>query len=281
MKPAPFRYHAPRTVADAVAILARVAPEDGRILAGGQSLIPAMALRVARPPHLVDINGIVALDRLAVEDGTLRIGALVRHVRMMQDAAPGPLGRLLARIGGHVAHLPIRARGTFCGSLANADPASEWCLVAATLGATMHAVGPDGPRTIPAAAFLRGFLVTDLRPDELLVECRLPLLPDGARAGFHEFSRRSGDYAQAMAVATFRVEDGRIAAPRVGLGAVEGAARRLPQVEAALLDAVPGEAAFRAAADLVPALVEPFEETAYRRPLAATVVLRALMDAVA
>src|ERR1700751_3834303 len=113
MKPAAFRYHAPKTVDEAVTLLADVAPRDGRVLAGGQSLVPTMAFRLARPAHLVDINGIVALARLASQDGKLAIGACVRHAAFYRSAAEGPLGRLLADVVRHIAHHPIRTRGTF------------------------------------------------------------------------------------------------------------------------------------------------------------------------
>src|SRR5437016_5265725 len=130
MKPAPFRYHAPKTIDEAVAMLAEVAPQDGRVLAGGQSLVPTMAFRLARPAHLVDINGVEALERVAVEGDKLTIGACVRHAAFHNAVVDGPLGRLLATVVRHIAHYPIRTRGTFCGSIANADPASEWCAVA-------------------------------------------------------------------------------------------------------------------------------------------------------
>ena len=139
MKPAPFRYHAPKTVEEAVATLAEVAGDDGRVLAGGQSLVPIMAFRLARPAHLVDINGIEALARLAVDGDKLCIGACVRHAAFHKPVVDGPLGRLLSAVVRHIAHYPIRTRGTFCGSLAHADPASEWCLVAAALDAEMVA----------------------------------------------------------------------------------------------------------------------------------------------
>src|SRR5713101_7280546 len=139
MKPAPFRYHAPKTVEEAVATLAEVAGEDGRVLAGGQSLVPIMAFRLARPAHLVDINGIEALARLAVDGDKLCIGACVRHAAFHKPVVDGPLGRLLATVVQHIAHYPIRTRGTFCGSIAHADPASEWCAVSALLGAEMVA----------------------------------------------------------------------------------------------------------------------------------------------
>src|SRR5262245_30607428 len=123
MKPAPFSYHAPKTIEEALATLARVAPEEGRVLAGGQSLVPTMAFRLARPRHLVDINGIAELGRLAVERDRLRIGATVRHAAFERPVVKGPLGALLAEVVQHIAHKPIRARGTFCGSIAPADPA--------------------------------------------------------------------------------------------------------------------------------------------------------------
>src|SRR5215471_7540929 len=118
MKPAPFRYHAPTTVEEAVATLAQVAGEDGRVLAGGQSLVPIMAFRLARPTHLVDINGVGELRRLAIDGDRLVIGAGVRHAAFHKPVVDGPLGRLLAAVVRHIAHYPIRTRGTFCGSVA-------------------------------------------------------------------------------------------------------------------------------------------------------------------
>src|SRR6195256_6535362 len=137
MKPAAFRYHAPKTIEEAVETLAEVAGEDGRVLAGGQSLVPIMAFRLARPAHLVDINGVAELGRMATTGDKLTIGACVRHAAFYGEVVAGPLGRLLATVVRHIGHHPIRTRGTFCGSLAHADPASEWCLVAATLDAEM------------------------------------------------------------------------------------------------------------------------------------------------
>src|SRR6266849_5604010 len=139
MKPAPFRYHAPKTVEEAVATLAEVAGQDGRVLAGGQSLVPIMAFRLAKPAHLVDINEVEGLDRLASDGKVLSIGARVRHAAFHKSVVDNPLAKLLTFVARHIAHYPIRMRGTFCGSLAHADPASEWCLVAATLDATMVA----------------------------------------------------------------------------------------------------------------------------------------------
>ncbi len=285
MKPASFRYHAPKTVPDAVALLADVAGDDGRVLAGGQSLVPTMAFRVARPSHLVDINGIEALAKCAIEGDRLAIGACTRHAAFHRPVIDGPLGRLLAFVVRHIAHYPIRTRGTFCGSLANADPASEWCLTAATLGAEMMAQSVRGPRTIAADKFFAGIMTTTLAEDELLAEVRLPLLAPDTKFGFYEFSRRAGDYALSMALVTYRLVDGVIAEPRVGIGGAEEHARRVSEAEAALVGQKPGFEAFSAAADAAAAAVDPMEDlqadAAFRRDLVRAVTRRALERAAA
>jgi carbon-monoxide dehydrogenase medium subunit len=283
MKPAQFQYHAPKTVDEAVALLAQVAPADGRVLAGGQSLVPTMAFRLARPAHLVDINGIAELDRIASQDGKLSIGACVRHAAFYQPVAEGPLGRLLSSVVRHIAHHPIRTRGTFCGSLVHADPASEWCLVAATLGAEMVAQSRNGRRVIAAENFFGGIMTTALKEDELLVEVRLPLLPSDTRFGFYEFSRRAGDFAIAMALVTYRIEDGRIVEPRLGVGGAEPTPRRIAAAEAMLDGGPPGPEVFAAASDAAASAVEAMEDANYsanyRRDLVRTVTYRALESA--
>jgi aerobic carbon-monoxide dehydrogenase medium subunit len=280
MKPAPFQYHAPKTVAEAVAVLAQVAPADGRVLAGGQSLVPTMAFRLARPAHLVDINGIAELGHIASQDGKLAIGACVRHTAFYRPVVEGPLGRLLSSVVRHIAHHPIRTRGTFCGSLVHADPASEWCLVAATLGAEMVAQSESGRRVIAAADFFAGIMTTALKEEELLVEARLPLLPPDTRCGFYEFSRRAGDFAVAMALVTYRLQDGRMMEPRVGVGGAEPNPRRIIAAEQALAGRKPGTEAFAAAAEAAAREVDAMEDSnysaEYRRDLVRTVTLRAL-----
>jgi carbon-monoxide dehydrogenase medium subunit len=280
MKPAPFQYHAPKTVAEAVAVLAEVAPADGRVLAGGQSLVPTMAFRLARPAHLVDINGIAELDRIASADGKLAIGACVRHAAFYRPVVDGLLGRLMSSVVRHIAHHPIRTRGTFCGSLVHADPASEWCLVAATLGADMVAQSRRGRRVIAADDFFAGIMTTALAEDELLVEARLPLPPPDTHFGFYEFSRRAGDFAIAMALATYRLEDGRMVEPRLGIGGAEPKPRRITQAERMLEGQNPGPDAFAAAAEAAARAVEAMEDSNYsadyRRDLVRTVAYRAL-----
>jgi aerobic carbon-monoxide dehydrogenase medium subunit len=283
MKPASFRYHAPKTIEEALVLLAEYASDDGRVLAGGQSLVPTMAFRLARPHHLVDINGIEALRRLAVEDGRLAIGAGVRHQAFQSPVVAGPLGALLAAVMRHIAHYPIRTRGTFCGSVAHADPASEWCLVAATLGAEMVARSARGTRIIAAADYFQGIMTTALEPDELLAEVRLPLLPADTRFGFYEFNRRAGDFAMGMALVTFRLENGVIVEPRVGVGAAEPHPRRIAEAEVLLSGRAPEDAVFRAAGEAAAAAIDPLTDAQtdaiYRRELVAVVTRRALEQA--
>jgi carbon-monoxide dehydrogenase medium subunit len=285
MKPARFRYHAPKTIEEAVDTLAEVAKEDGRVLAGGQSLVPIMAFRLARPAHLVDINGVEALERLTVKAERLCIGACVRHAAFHTPVVDGPLGRLLATVVRHIAHYPIRTRGTFCGSIAHADPAAEWCLVAAALGAEMVARRAAGTRTIPAQDFFRGIMTTALEEDELLIEVRLPVLPADTRFGFYEFNRRAGDFALGMALVTFRLQDGVIREPRVALGGVESQPRRIAEAEQLLAGRSAERAAFEAAAAAVASVVDPLEDAmtsaTYRRDLSRTVTRRALERAAA
>src|SRR2546421_3206937 len=284
MKPARFRYHAPKTIEEALDTLAEVAPEDGRVLAGGQSLVPIMAFRLARPAHLVDINGIEALRRLAVDGDRLCIGACVRHAAFHRPVVDGPLGKLLSAVVRHIAHYPIRTRGTFCGSIAHADPASEWCTLAAALGADMVARSVRGTRVIPAQDFFAGIMTTALAEDELLAEVRLPLLPPDTRFGFYEFSRRAGDFAIAMALAAYRVKDGRIVEPRIALGGAEPNTRRITEAEQALAGRAPGADGFAAAADRAAAVVDPMEDAMnsaeYRRDLVRTVTRRALEQSI-
>ena len=283
MKPAPFIRHAPKTLDEALTILGRVAPQDGRILAGGQSLVPIMAFRLAKPAHLVDINEVEGLDRIMTEGQVLSIGACVRHAAFHKSVVDNPLGKLLTTVAHHIAHYPIRMRGTFCGSLAHADPASEWCLTAATLDATIVAKSTRGERLIAAKDFFAGLMTTTLAEDELLVEVRLPLLASDTKFGFNEFSRRAGDFAMAAALVTYRLQAGKIAEARVGLGGAEARPRRIEDAETALNGQPPGDKVFLAAAETAAAAVNPLEDhqtsADYRRDLVRAVVRRALEQA--
>ena len=281
MKPASFAYHAPTTIEEAVALLARVGPQDGRILAGGQSLVPIMNFRLASPGHLIDINGIEDLRKVREDRNELIVPACVRHAAFEMPVTAGPLGQLMTAVVQHIAHHPIRTRGTFCGSLAHADPASEWCLVAATLDATIVARSARGLRDIPVTDFFAGIMTTTLAPDELLVEARLPLLAQGSRFGFYEVSRRAGDFAMAMALAVYTLDSGKIAEPRLGVGGAEGRPRRIPEAEAILAGKAPTaeifELAAQAAAGALTDVLEDARSTAaFRRDLVRAAVNRAL-----
>jgi carbon-monoxide dehydrogenase medium subunit len=284
MKPAPFIRHVPRTVEEIVAQLSEFAPLDGRILAGGQSLVPIMAFRMARPAHLIDINEVEGLDRLAVDGDILSIGARVRHAAFHKPVVEGPLGQLLSYVVRHIAHYPIRMRGTFAGSLAHADPSSEWCLVAASLGAALVAKSVRGERLIEVADFLEGIMSTSLQEDELLAEVRLPLLSADTKFGFYEFSRRAGDFAMAAALVTYRLVDGVIVEARVGVGGAEARPRRLHEAETLLNGSPPGTEVFCAAAEAAADAIDPLEDIQttgeYRRDLVRAVTRRALEHAV-
>lgn len=280
MKPASFEYHKPGNLDEAVAALAKYAPDDGRILAGGQSLVPTMAFRMAKPSHLIDINNIAELARLQVTDSALVIGATVRHAAFHATVEGGVLGKLLTFVVGHIAHYPIRQRGTFCGSLAHADPSSEWCLVSATLGAELTATSIRGARTIGVTEFFEWAMATTLAEDEILTAVRLPLLPANTSFGFYEFSRRAGDYALAMALVAYELKDGIMANPRIGLGGAEGVPRRIAAAEDILLGQKPSIEVFRAAADSAASAIDPLSDLQasadFRRDLVRTVIRRAL-----
>lgn len=198
MKASVFRYERAGTVAEATALLARHG-EGARIIAGGQSLIPTMAVRMAAPDILVDIGGIAPLRGIEmVEDGgrrRIRIGALVRHAEIERSAVIAAEVPLLAQAVRHVAHQAIRNRGTFGGSLAAADPASEFPACALALEATIHVEGPDGARAIAAEEFFLGPYETALRPSEILTTVDIDAQVPGVRVGFAELARRQGDYA--------------------------------------------------------------------------------------
>jgi len=280
MKPAPFIRHAPKTLDEALKILGEVATQDGRVLAGGQSLVPIMAFRLAKPAHLVDINGVEGLDKIASNGKVLSIGACVRHAAFHKPVVDNPLGKLLAYVARHIAHYPIRVRGTFCGSLAHADPASEWCLTAATLDATMVAKSTRGERSIAARDFFAGIMATALAEDELLAEVKLPLLAPDAKFGFNEFNRRAGDFALAAVLVSYRMQGGFMTDVHVGVGGAEASPRRIAEAEVALNGQAPGDKVFRAAAEAAAAAVEPLEDHQtsgdYRRDLVRAVVRRAL-----
>jgi carbon-monoxide dehydrogenase medium subunit len=278
MKPADFEYHAPRTVDELLALLAEHG-EDGKILAGGQSLVPVMNFRLARPARLFDLNGIAELDFLVVDKKILRIGALARHAAFHQPVVPGPTGTLLAQVVQHIAHYPIRQRGTFAGSIAHADPASEWCVVARLLEAEIVARSPRGERRLKAAEYFHGTFATALTADEVITEVRLPILDASWRTGFNEFSRRAGDFAIAMSAVAVKRSGSKIVEARIAIGGVEDRPSRCAQAEAVLMRGGSSADAASAVAAAVKPMEDQHADAAYRKDLVRALTRRALEQA--
>lgn len=284
MKSSCFHHYAPDTLSETLALLQRHADDDCRIIAGGQSLIPMMALRMAQPAYLVDINNLVGLDTISVNATHISIPALVRHSAFRRPVCHGPLGALMARVAKHIAHFPIRTRGTFCGSIAHADPASEWCLLMVTLDGEVEIESRDaGRRLVAADEFFSGLMTTTIAPGEMIVGARIPLIPPTTHCGFYEFSRRPGDYAISMALTSYDVVDGALQNVRIGVGGAEERPRRIPDAERILHGRAPTRDSFLAAGKAVAAALEPMEDLQadadYRRHLVRVVVRRALEQA--
>jgi aerobic carbon-monoxide dehydrogenase medium subunit len=233
LKPAPFAYARARSVAHAIELLAT---DDARLLAGGQSLIATLNMRLSQPALLVDINRISGLDRIALKNGHVEIGALVRHAQAERSAEIAQAAPLMALALPHIGHPAIRNRGTVGGSLAFADPAAELpaCIVA--LGGEIELVGPNGQRTINAEEFFKGLFETALTPRDMLTAIRVPAASAGSRVGFAEFARRQGDYAMIGLAACAQADGKRLKDVRLayfGLGATPVRARK---AETALAD---------------------------------------------
>ena len=273
MKPAPFEYVRAASVEEALAALAD-GGDDAKPLAGGQSLVPALTMRLVRPSVLVDVND-AGLGEIAA-NGSVRIGATVRQAALAVDERVHPLVRHALPF---VGHFVTRNRGTVGGSVAHADGAAELPLCLAVLDGVVVAAGRSGRREIAAADFFVTHFLTTLDPDELLVETVWPLATDGETSSFEEFALRTGDFAQSMAAVVLRRESGIVVDARVGVGAVTDRPTRLPDVEALLVGSSGGEAAADAAA-LAARLVDPPSTThassGYLRSLTGTLVRRAI-----
>ena len=278
MKPPPFAYECPTEVADAVSLLAAHGG-DARPLAGGQSLVPLLNFRLARPAMLVDLNRIEALRSVAVEGGALRIGAMARQAEVESDPVVARGWPILAEAIGHIAHPQIRNRGTVGGSLALNDPAAELPAVMLALDAEMRAEGPAGQRSIAARDFFAGMMETALAPDELLTEIRVPALPTGTGWGFGEAARRAGDFALVAACVLLSPgADGGLAA-RVVLTGIGAGPARAREAEAILVERGWGGDACEAAGAAAAAASEPADDPHapawYRRRLVAALTARA------
>lgn len=282
MKPPPFTYHAPATTSEAVATLADVGPE-GKVLAGGQSLIPIMNMRLAAPAHLVDINGVAELDYVHADEDGVRVGALARHADVELHRGAYRSVPLLRRALGLVAHPVIRNRGTTVGSLAHADPAGEMTAVLALLGGTVELASTRGRRAVDTGEFFVGPMECCARADELVISAHFPRLTGHTGTGFREVARRHGDYALCGVAAAVSLDDDlRIAEARAAYLGVSAVPVALELTEP-LAGAVPASADWSAAGRLAAEQVEPDDDihgsAAYRRHLADVLTARALADA--
>ncbi len=282
MKPSPFRYSRPESVADALALLEM----EAKVLAGGQSLVPLLSMRLAAPEHLVDINRLAELSYVKLAGGTVCVGALARHAEVLASPAAAAAQPLLRKALRYVAHPAIRNRGTTVGSLVHADPAGEMPAVLALLGGTVRVASTKGERTIAASEFFLGPLESAVEPDELAIEAQFPVLPPaGAGTGFTEISRRRGDYAVCgVAAMAWLSADGRVGgatAACLSVGPVPVVLDLTEAVAGAAADAT----AFPAAADLARERLRPAGDihatATYRRHLAGVLTERALLEALA
>jgi len=232
VKPAPFAYKKPRSLEEAVALLGE--HKDARLLAGGQSLIATLNMRLSAPSLLIDINGISGLDQIAHKGGMVEIGALVRHAQAEHSDMMHKLAPLIARALPHIGHPAIRNRGTLGGSIAFADPAAELpaCLMA--LDGEVETSGPKGKRTIKATDFFKGLFETALGPQDILTAIRIPAATKDTRTGFAELARRHGDYAIVGLAASARADGKGIADVKLSFFGVGSTPTRAKKAEAAL-----------------------------------------------
>ncbi|WP_445487956.1 FAD binding domain-containing protein [Rhodopseudomonas sp. RCAM05734] len=280
MKPAEFTYHRPKTVTDALGLLATLG-DDVKLLAGGQSLGPMMNLRVARPSHVIDINDLSDLESVNVNGDRIEIGSLVRHHRLATDPQIAAACPILSAAASSIGHYAIRQRGTIGGSLAHADPAAQLPLIAVLLDAGIRVGSQHGSRTVDAQCFFVSSLVTELAEDELITAIEFPVFPSRSGWGIEIFAQRQGDFAIVSVAATVELSAaGVVKSLRLALGGTGVVPIRLPDAELAAVGRVPdhalSEEISRFAAAAVTADDDARIPVAYRRELAATLTERAL-----
>ncbi len=286
MKPAPFDYAAPASLAEAVKLLA-AADGEGKILAGGQSLMPLLNMRLARPKLLVDVARIPGLDYVREEKGEIAIGAMARQRTLERAGFAQRMQPLLHEAILNIAHPQNRNQGTVCGSLAHADPAAELPAVAVALGATFKVMGERGERVIPAHEYFVSYLTTSMEPNEILAEVRFPAQPARTGWAFDEVARRHGDFAMAGVSLTTTLDgSGACSAAAIVLFGVGSTPVRASAAEAVLIGNKPTADLFAtAAAKVDESITEPLDDVhatgAYRRHVAQALTRRALPHAFA
>ena len=285
MIPAPFDYHVPATLDEAIALLVQHG-DDAKILSGGQSLIPLMKLRLAGPAHLIDINRIAGLDTLAEADGALRIGALVREAALESSAIVQKKYPILADTARVIADPLVRNLATVCGNLAHGDPANDHPATMLALGAEIVARGPKGERRIPIAGFFEGTFTTALRPDEVLVEIRIPKPPPRSGGAYLKLERKVGDFATAGVAAQVTLgSDGRCERAGIGLTNVGPTPIAATKASAFLAGKTIDTSSIAAAASLAEEQAEPSADgrgsVEYKKDLVRVLTARALTKALA
>ena len=284
MKPPLFEYHCVESVAEAVGLLAEHG-DEAKVLAGGQSLIPLLAIRLSRPAHIVDINRLRELASIdAHSERGVAVGATVRQRVAERSPDVARLCPLLVSALQQIGHGAIRNRGTIAGSIAHADPAAELPTVLVALDGEVEVASSRGTRVVRAVDLFDGFLTTSLDSDELITCVRFPHLEPGSGWSFQEFSRRSGDFAVAGVAAVIRLTpDGRIRAARMAISGVDSKPVRALEGETNLLGSAPVESLFAEVASAVSSRLSPAADShggpAYRRHLTATLIRRALREA--
>jgi len=280
-----FTYHRPESLNEALALLVEYG-DEAKILAGGQSLLPVMALRLGHPEHLIDINRVPGLDQITTGADGVSIGALVRHVQAERSADLVTAAPLIHAAMPHIGHRAIRSQGTVCGSIAHADPAAEMPAVCLATGATMVATSVEGVRELAAADFGDGYLTTALRPIEILTEVRFPVWPTSAGGTVIEVARRHGDYALVGLACMIDAPGGVIASAALSFFGVDNMAVRIDEAEQSLVGkAIDDASAFAAAADIVSSTIEPAADvhatSNYRRHLAGVLTRKGLAESAA
>ena len=282
MKPSAFAYHRPQSLVAALELLATHG-DGAKVVAGGQSLVPVMNMRLAAPAHLVDLNDLPGLGGISEKAGAIEVGGLARHAAVAASDLVRRRCGLLALAAETIGHYAIRQRGTMGGSLAHADPTAQLPLVAVTLDAEIDMASVRGQRTVRAAEFFQSLMTTALAPDELVVAVRFPVAAPGETAAFRLFNRRHGDFAIVAMAGTLRVAQSRIAALRVGIGGVGPIPAAYGDVCAGYIGQPADAIRVREIAQAIGAAVEPEDNpripAAFRRELAQTLTERALMGA--
>lgn len=280
MKPAPFKYHDPQSLDDLLPLLASL--EDAKLLAGGQSLMPMMNLRLAQPEHVIDLNGIEALRDIHDDSLALKIGAMTRQSTLMNNAELAARAPIIKDALNHVGHFQTRNRGTIGGSLCHLDPAAELPILMLLYDATLRVRGQDGERDVAARDWPLAFMTPNLAPHEVLVDITIPYWRSRHTFAFEEFARRHGDFAIVAVACLLEIENGTIKKAALSIGGMQDVPFRLDQAETALVGEAASAKTFRSVAAMAraqEATTDAYIAASYRQRLAGVLTERALLRA--